>query len=211
MTPIVCSPARHGISLSSRGYHTTALPVTRHISNTQIRQLSGSGRVITAGYPDPVPGEIPYPSHLYSSYIHKLLASSHTAYLSSCFDNCYTVCLHGWLAVCEDHGYGWASGSIDTTLTHSTTKLLYIRPSSIISEFYTAQHTYTSSQTHRARQTERERERERERGDLSFRRSVSVVAAAEAQRAWLALCSLTYVTTAQLLDITLYYHIFHVH
>ena len=33
--------------------------------NTRNRQLPGSGRVITAGYPDPVAGEIPYPSHLY--------------------------------------------------------------------------------------------------------------------------------------------------
>jgi len=27
--------------------------------------IPGSGRVVTTGYPDPVPGEIPYPSHLY--------------------------------------------------------------------------------------------------------------------------------------------------
>jgi len=29
--------------------------------HTRIRQLPGSGRVVTTGYPDPVPGEIPYP------------------------------------------------------------------------------------------------------------------------------------------------------
>ena len=34
--------------------------------HTRIRQLPGSGRVVTTGYPDPVPGEITYPSHLYS-------------------------------------------------------------------------------------------------------------------------------------------------
>ena len=39
--------------------------VRLHILNTRIRQLPGSGRVVTAGYPDPVPGEIRYPSHLY--------------------------------------------------------------------------------------------------------------------------------------------------
>jgi len=36
----------------------------RHILNTRIRQLPASGRVVTAGYPYPVPGEIRYPSHL---------------------------------------------------------------------------------------------------------------------------------------------------
>ena len=35
--------------------------VTRHILNTWIRQLPGPGRVVTARYPDPVPGQIPYP------------------------------------------------------------------------------------------------------------------------------------------------------
>ena len=44
------------ISLSSRGYHTTALSVTHHTLKTRIRQLTGSGRVITARYPNPVPG-----------------------------------------------------------------------------------------------------------------------------------------------------------
>ena len=38
--------------------------VTRHMLYTRIRQLPGSGRVVTTGYPDPVPGEIPYPSPL---------------------------------------------------------------------------------------------------------------------------------------------------
>jgi len=38
--------------------------VTRHMLNTRIRQLPGSGRVATTGYPDPVPGQICYPSHL---------------------------------------------------------------------------------------------------------------------------------------------------
>jgi len=33
--------------------------------HTRIRQLPGSGRVVTTGFPDPVSGEIPYPSHLY--------------------------------------------------------------------------------------------------------------------------------------------------
>ena len=33
--------------------------------HTRIRQLPGSGRAVTTGYPDPVPGEIIYPSHLY--------------------------------------------------------------------------------------------------------------------------------------------------
>ena len=36
------------------------------ILHTRIRQLPGPGRVVTTGYPDPVPGEIPYPSHLYT-------------------------------------------------------------------------------------------------------------------------------------------------
>jgi len=42
--------------------------VTRHMYvmlHTRIRQLPSSGQVVTTGYPDPVPGEIPYPSHLY--------------------------------------------------------------------------------------------------------------------------------------------------
>ena len=38
--------------------------VTRHILNTQIWQLPGSGWVATAGYPNPISGKIPYPSHL---------------------------------------------------------------------------------------------------------------------------------------------------
>jgi len=36
-----------------------------NILNTRIRQLPGSGRVVMAGYLDPVPGEFRYPSHLY--------------------------------------------------------------------------------------------------------------------------------------------------
>ena len=39
---------------------------TRHIFNTRIRSLPGSCRVVTAGYTAPVPGEIPYPSLLFS-------------------------------------------------------------------------------------------------------------------------------------------------
>jgi len=43
--------------------------VTHHMLNTRIRQLPGSGRVVTTGYPDLVPGQICYPSHLYYSLI----------------------------------------------------------------------------------------------------------------------------------------------
>jgi len=32
--------------------------VRRHILNTRIRRLPGSGRVVTARYPDPVPGKM---------------------------------------------------------------------------------------------------------------------------------------------------------
>jgi len=38
--------------------------VTHHILNIWILQLPGSGWVATAGYPIPVSGKIPYPSHL---------------------------------------------------------------------------------------------------------------------------------------------------
>ena len=38
--------------------------VTRHLLNTQIRQLPGSGRVVTTGYPNPVSDQIRYASHL---------------------------------------------------------------------------------------------------------------------------------------------------
>ena len=42
--------------------------LARHILNTWIRQLPGSGQVVTAGYLDPVPGEIHCPSHLIFGY-----------------------------------------------------------------------------------------------------------------------------------------------
>jgi len=38
--------------------------VTRHILNTWILELPGSGRVVMASYPDPIAGEIPYPFYL---------------------------------------------------------------------------------------------------------------------------------------------------
>jgi len=38
--------------------------VTHHMLNTRIRQLPGSGGVVTTGYPDPIPGQIRYPFHL---------------------------------------------------------------------------------------------------------------------------------------------------
>jgi len=53
---------RDGTSLNSGGYRTKK---QCHTSHTRIRQLPGSGLVVTTGYPDPVPGKIPYPSHLY--------------------------------------------------------------------------------------------------------------------------------------------------
>ena len=57
---------RNGTSLNSGGGWSTTQKKQCHTSHVtyQIRRLHGSGRVVMTGYPDPVPGEIPYPSSL---------------------------------------------------------------------------------------------------------------------------------------------------
>ena len=61
---------RDGTSLNSgEGGIIQKSNVTHHMLYTRIRQLPRSGRVVTTGYPDPVPSEIPYLSHLYQNVI----------------------------------------------------------------------------------------------------------------------------------------------